>query len=257
MEGAPTIFIKIMHNKKILIFPILVIISFILGVLLTKTFWENNKTASTVLNTNSVANLSTMIAKQSVDIFVPRADDNKKIDGVHYEGEAPEVFTWGPKAFELNNDGTFWIYDSVAQRGLRVNRAGDIFEVSHESRFTQPILDNTLNSTPSWGSVVPLTEGYSVDSTRYFGTSINGWQYWYVEEAKNTEDGKTAFEANLRLYDANGKLLAYAILPFNERYTSVPNGGIVVDPLKDEAYVMVTKNDGVEIKSVSWKLATE
>jgi hypothetical protein len=46
-------------------------------------------------------------------------------EGVHYEGVGvPETLPWGPAAFTVAPDGTFWIADSVKSRLLHYNREG-------------------------------------------------------------------------------------------------------------------------------------
>lgn len=40
-------------------------------------------------------------------------------EGVQYEGEnVPEMLTWGPAAFTVAPDGSFWIADTVGNRLL-------------------------------------------------------------------------------------------------------------------------------------------
>jgi hypothetical protein len=46
-------------------------------------------------------------------------------EGVHYEGVGvPETLPWGPAAFTVGPDGTFWIADSVKNRLLHYNKEG-------------------------------------------------------------------------------------------------------------------------------------
>jgi hypothetical protein len=46
-------------------------------------------------------------------------------EGVHYEGVGvPETLPWGPAAFTVAPDGTFWIADSVKNRLLHYNKEG-------------------------------------------------------------------------------------------------------------------------------------
>jgi hypothetical protein len=46
-------------------------------------------------------------------------------EGVHYEGlGVPETLPWGPAAFTVAPDGTFWIADSVKSRLLHYNQEG-------------------------------------------------------------------------------------------------------------------------------------
>ena len=46
-------------------------------------------------------------------------------DGVHYSRVGPEILTWGPSAFTVVPDGSFWIADTVANRLLHYNLEGD------------------------------------------------------------------------------------------------------------------------------------
>jgi sugar lactone lactonase YvrE len=47
-------------------------------------------------------------------------------EGVHYEGlDVPETLPWGPAAFTVAPDGTFWIADSVKNRLLHYNQEGE------------------------------------------------------------------------------------------------------------------------------------
>src|SRR3990172_1765211 len=46
-------------------------------------------------------------------------------DGIHYEGAGiPEMLTWGPAAFTVAPDGSFWIADTVGGRLLHYSPAG-------------------------------------------------------------------------------------------------------------------------------------
>lgn len=46
-------------------------------------------------------------------------------DGIHYEGAGiPEMLTWGPAAFAVAPDGSFWIADTVGGRLLHYSPAG-------------------------------------------------------------------------------------------------------------------------------------
>ena len=47
-------------------------------------------------------------------------------DGIHYEGEGvPEMLTWGPTAFTVAPDGSFWIADTVGNRLLHYSSKGE------------------------------------------------------------------------------------------------------------------------------------
>ena len=46
-------------------------------------------------------------------------------DGVQYEGERPEMLTWGPTAFAIAPDGSFWIADTVGNRLLHYSPKGE------------------------------------------------------------------------------------------------------------------------------------
>ncbi len=51
-------------------------------------------------------------------------------EGVQYEGgNVPEMLTWGPKAFTVAPDGSFWIADTVGNRLLHYNPKGDLLDV--------------------------------------------------------------------------------------------------------------------------------
>ena len=45
-------------------------------------------------------------------------------DGVQYEGERPDMLTWGPTAFAIAPDGSFWIADTVGNRLLHYSAKG-------------------------------------------------------------------------------------------------------------------------------------
>lgn len=48
-------------------------------------------------------------------------------DGIHYEGVGmPEMLTWGPAAFTVAPDGSFWIADTVEARLLHYSPSGDL-----------------------------------------------------------------------------------------------------------------------------------
>jgi hypothetical protein len=46
-------------------------------------------------------------------------------DGVKYDGERPEMLTWGPTAFAIAPDGSFWIADTVGNRLLHYSPQGE------------------------------------------------------------------------------------------------------------------------------------
>jgi len=51
-------------------------------------------------------------------------------EGVQYEGEnVPEMLTWGPTAFAVAPDGSFWIADTVGNRLLHYSPKGDTLGV--------------------------------------------------------------------------------------------------------------------------------
>jgi hypothetical protein len=45
-------------------------------------------------------------------------------DGVHYEGERPEMLAWGPAALAIAPDGSFWIADTAGNRLLHYSAKG-------------------------------------------------------------------------------------------------------------------------------------
>ncbi|PIU90282.1 MAG: hypothetical protein COS63_03600, partial [Anaerolineae bacterium CG06_land_8_20_14_3_00_57_67] len=48
-------------------------------------------------------------------------------NGIHYEGvDIPEMLTWGPAAFTVAPDGSFWIADTVGGRLLHYSPAGNL-----------------------------------------------------------------------------------------------------------------------------------
>jgi hypothetical protein len=51
-------------------------------------------------------------------------------EGVQYEGEnVSEMLTWGPKAFTVAPDGSFWIADTVGNRLLHYSPKGDLLDM--------------------------------------------------------------------------------------------------------------------------------
>lgn len=46
-------------------------------------------------------------------------------EGVQYEGERPEMLPWGPTAFAVAPDGSFWIADAVGNRLFHYSPAGN------------------------------------------------------------------------------------------------------------------------------------
>ncbi|MFU8772555.1 MAG: hypothetical protein ACNA8H_09065, partial [Anaerolineales bacterium] len=48
-------------------------------------------------------------------------------DGMYYEGAGiPEMLTWGPAAFTVAPDGSFWIADTAAARLLHYSPTGNL-----------------------------------------------------------------------------------------------------------------------------------
>jgi len=51
-------------------------------------------------------------------------------EGVQYEGEnVPEMLTWGPAAFTVAPDGSFWIADTVGNRLLHYSSKGNLLHI--------------------------------------------------------------------------------------------------------------------------------
>jgi len=72
-------------------------------------------------------------------IISAKAEDEKLYDvmfsiptgenGIHYEGGgAIDSLTWGPAAFTISNDGSFWIADTAGNRLLHYSLKGDFLE---------------------------------------------------------------------------------------------------------------------------------
>ena len=69
-------------------------------------------------------------------------------DGIHYEGEGvPEMLTWGPTAFTVAPDGSFWIADTIGNRLLHYSSKGEFLSAINLSGLVVGIGD--LEATPS------------------------------------------------------------------------------------------------------------
>jgi len=72
-------------------------------------------------------------------------------DGVHYEGAGiPEMLTWGPAAFTVASDGSFWIADTVGDRLLRYSPAGNLLDKSDLKGLAVGVTDIEVASYGIW-----------------------------------------------------------------------------------------------------------
>lgn len=69
-------------------------------------------------------NAATQIQQNDVVFTIPVGEN-----GIHYEGvDVPEMLTWGPAAFTVGPDNSFWIADTVGNRLLHYGFQGDLLE---------------------------------------------------------------------------------------------------------------------------------
>lgn len=67
---------------------------------------------------------ATQIQQNDVVFTIPVGEN-----GIHYEGvDVPEMLTWGPAAFTVGPDSSFWITDTVGNRLLHYNSRGSLLE---------------------------------------------------------------------------------------------------------------------------------
>lgn len=67
---------------------------------------------------------ATQIQQYDVVFTVPVGEN-----GIHYEGvDVPEMLTWGPAAFTVGPDASFWIADTVGNRLLHYSPHGSLLE---------------------------------------------------------------------------------------------------------------------------------
>lgn len=65
--------------------------------------------------------------ESTASAWIPRAEIGNDL-GVHFEGEKPEMLTWGPKNFAIDADGTYWVSDTVVDHILHTDHDGTILE---------------------------------------------------------------------------------------------------------------------------------
>jgi hypothetical protein len=101
-----------------------------------KTIWGYPKTRSVitacVVLTIALLGMATPLSSLTATASYADANTHETVfiipvgkDGVQYEGERPEMLTWGPTAFAIAPDGSFWIADTVGNRLLHYSPKGE------------------------------------------------------------------------------------------------------------------------------------
>jgi hypothetical protein len=80
-------------------------------------------------------------------------------DGIEYEGEHPEMLPWGPTAFTVSPDGSFWIADAAGNRLLHYSPAGSSLGMVNLAGQVVGIGDLAVTRSEVWvldiASVIP------------------------------------------------------------------------------------------------------
>ncbi len=85
-------------------------------------------------------------ANTEVIFSIPVGDN-----GIHYEGaDSPDVLTWGPPAFTVAPDGTFWIADTPDNHLLRFSPEGKLLDKIFIGDIVTGAGDLEVTSTAIW-----------------------------------------------------------------------------------------------------------
>ena len=72
-------------------------------------------------------------------------------DGINYANkDNPDEFTWGPPAFTIAPDGTFWIADTVENRLFNYNGKGELIDKIGIGDFVLGAGDLEVTSSEIW-----------------------------------------------------------------------------------------------------------
>jgi hypothetical protein len=101
-----------------------------------KTIWGYLKTRSVItacaVLTIALLGMATPLSNLTATASSPDVNAHEIVfiipvgqDGVQYDGERPEMLTWGPTALAIAPDGSFWIADTVGNRLLHYSPKGE------------------------------------------------------------------------------------------------------------------------------------
>lgn len=89
------------------------------------------------------ADVATQIQQNEIVFTIPVGEN-----GIHYEGVGvPEMLTWGPAAFTVSPDGSFWIADTVGNRLLHFDPHGGLLEKINLDGYIVGASDLVVTST--------------------------------------------------------------------------------------------------------------
>ena len=177
-------------------------------------------------------------------------------DGIQYEkGETEDTLTWGPPAFTVAPDGSFWIADTVGNRLLNYDANGNMQNKINLDDLDDPVVGvGDLEVTTSGVFVLDIAAVTpKVVHLSFSGTRLENYE---IPESFGLENGLTGIAVGenneilielengaqiYQLVDSQGKISRihlegyirngqqYTIHPSNLKYSDATHGSIAVD----------------------------
>ena len=116
-----------------------------------------------IINLGISASSQDSTEKNEIVFSIPLGDN-----GIHYEGsDNPDVFTWGPPAFTIAPDGTFWIADTPDDNLVQFNSKGVLLAKIAIGEFVIAAGDIEVTTSEIWvldvASIPPKVARLSLD----------------------------------------------------------------------------------------------
>ncbi len=83
--------------------------------------------------------------KHEIIFSIPAGDK-----GIHYASDGPDMLIWGPPAFAVAPDGTFWMADTPDNHLLHFDSNGALLDKIYVGNFAVGVGDIDITSTAIW-----------------------------------------------------------------------------------------------------------